>query len=74
MRTERGIPQEELAYRTNLHTTAVGRFERGVREPRLTTILRLARGLEVPPSALMDDLRRPENEESREGSTSATVE
>jgi transcriptional regulator with XRE-family HTH domain len=46
-----------------LHTTAVGRFERGVREPRLTTILRLARGLEVPPSALMDDLRWPENEE-----------
>lgn len=63
IRTERGLPQEELAYRTNLHTTAVGRFERGVREPRLTTILRLARGLEVPPSALMDDLRWPENEE-----------
>ncbi len=63
VRTERGLSQEELAYRTNLHTTAVGRFERGVREPRLTTILRLARGLGVPPGALLDDLRWPENEE-----------
>jgi DNA-binding XRE family transcriptional regulator len=63
VRMERGLTQEELAYRTNLHTTAVGRFERGVREPRLTTILRLARGLEVLPSALLDDLRWPETGE-----------
>ncbi len=61
VRTERGLSQEELAQRTNLHTTVIGRFERGAREPRLTTILRLARGLEVPSSVLMDELRRPEN-------------
>jgi DNA-binding XRE family transcriptional regulator len=61
VRTECGISQDVLARRTDLHTTAIGRFERGAREPRLTTILRLARGLEVPPSALMDELRWPEN-------------
>lgn len=63
VRTERGLSQEALARRTDLHTTAIRRFERGAREPRLTTILRLARGLEVPPSSLMDELRWPENVE-----------
>jgi ribosome-binding protein aMBF1 (putative translation factor) len=61
VRTERGLSQEELAQRTNLHTTVIGRFERGAREPRLTTILRLARGLEVPSSVLMENLRRAED-------------
>jgi DNA-binding XRE family transcriptional regulator len=61
VRTERGLSQDVLARRTDLHTTAIARFERGAREPRLTTILRLARGLEVPPSALMDELRWPES-------------
>ena len=59
----RGLSQDELARRTELHPTAIGRFERGAREPRLTTILRLAHGLEVPPSALMEDPHRPENAE-----------
>lgn len=63
VRTECGLSQDVLARRTDLHTTAIARFERGAREPRLTTILRLARGLEVPPSALMDDLRWPEHAE-----------
>jgi ribosome-binding protein aMBF1 (putative translation factor) len=63
VRTERGLSQEELAQRTNLHTTVIGRFERGAREPRLTTILRLARGLEVASSVLMDELRWPESTE-----------
>jgi DNA-binding XRE family transcriptional regulator len=63
VRTERGLSQDVLARRTDLHTTAIARFERGAREPRLTTILRLARGLEVPPSALMDELRWPESTE-----------
>ncbi|MFI5005223.1 MAG: helix-turn-helix domain-containing protein [Solirubrobacterales bacterium] len=61
VRTERGLSQDELAHRTNLHPTAIGRFERGAREPRLTTILRLARGLKVPCGVLMDELRWPEN-------------
>jgi transcriptional regulator with XRE-family HTH domain len=61
VRTERGLSQDELAHRTDLHPTAIARFERGAREPRLTTILRLARGLEVPSSALMDELPWPES-------------
>jgi transcriptional regulator with XRE-family HTH domain len=61
LRSECGLSQDDLADRTDVHPTAIGRFERGAREPRLTTILRIARGLEVPPSALMDELAWPEN-------------
>jgi transcriptional regulator with XRE-family HTH domain len=57
LRYERRVSQDELARATDVHPTAIGRLERGSREPRLTTILRLARGLEVEPGRLLDDLR-----------------
>jgi transcriptional regulator with XRE-family HTH domain len=56
VRRDQGMSQEDLARRTDLHTTAISRMERGAREPRITTVLRLAEGLGVPPSALMDAL------------------
>jgi transcriptional regulator with XRE-family HTH domain len=37
-----------------VHPTAIGRIERGGREPRLTTILRLASALDVEPGVLLD--------------------
>ncbi|HUA74136.1 MAG TPA: helix-turn-helix transcriptional regulator [Solirubrobacteraceae bacterium] len=58
LRAERGVSQDDLADATDVHPTAIGRLERGAREPRLTTILRLARGLDVEPGRLLDDLRR----------------
>jgi transcriptional regulator with XRE-family HTH domain len=48
-----GFSQEELAERCQLHATEISRLERGVREPRLSTIVRLARGLKIPPTELM---------------------
>jgi transcriptional regulator with XRE-family HTH domain len=51
-----GLSQEQLARRTGLHTTVISRFERGGREPRLKSILRLAEGLGVPPGSLLDTL------------------
>jgi transcriptional regulator with XRE-family HTH domain len=56
LRKERGVSQEDFALRTGLHATAVGRLERGARDPRLATILRLAEGLGIPPGALLDTL------------------
>jgi transcriptional regulator with XRE-family HTH domain len=47
-----GISQEELARRTSLHRTAVGLIERGWREPRLGTIVKLVGGLEEPLGSL----------------------
>jgi transcriptional regulator with XRE-family HTH domain len=56
LRAREGVSQDGLARETDVHPTAIGRFERGDREPRLTTILRLARGLGVAPGELVDDL------------------
>ncbi len=55
VRRERGISQDQLALRTGIHPTAIGRLERGAREPRLSTILRVARGLDVQPGMLLDE-------------------
>jgi transcriptional regulator with XRE-family HTH domain len=57
LRAERSISQDDLARETDVHPTAIGRLERGSREPRLTTILRIARGLDVEPGRLLDDLK-----------------
>jgi transcriptional regulator with XRE-family HTH domain len=57
LRAEHGLSQDDLADKTDVHPTAIGRLERGSREPRLTTILRIARGLDVSPGALLDELR-----------------
>lgn len=56
VRTQLGTSQHDLARRAGMRDTEVGRYERGSREPRLTAILRLARGLGVPPGVLLDPL------------------
>jgi transcriptional regulator with XRE-family HTH domain len=56
LRARVGVSQDDLARATNVHPTAIGRIERGAREPRLTTILRLADGLGVTPGELVDPL------------------
>jgi transcriptional regulator with XRE-family HTH domain len=47
LRRELGQSQEELADRAGLHRTYVSGVERGIRNPTLTVIERLARGLGV---------------------------
>jgi transcriptional regulator with XRE-family HTH domain len=56
LRAEHRVSQDRLALATGIHPTAIGRFERGDREPRLRSILRLAEGLGVKPGRLLDDL------------------
>jgi transcriptional regulator with XRE-family HTH domain len=51
-RVRLGISQEDLAGRTSLHRTEVGMIERGRRQPRLGTIIKLAGALEVMPESL----------------------
>ena len=52
-RLARGWTQEDLSHATGLATVQVSRVERGVREVRLTTILRLVDALGVPPDELL---------------------
>ena len=56
-RDEAGLSQEELSERSGLHSTEISRLERGVREPRLGTIVRLARGLGLAPADLLTGVR-----------------
>jgi len=50
------LSQEQLAHRSGFHPTEISRLERGVREPRLSTIVRLARALELRPAQLLDGI------------------
>lgn len=52
-----GISQEALGYRCDLHRTEISLLERAGRDPRLATIVRLAHGLEVSPSDLLNGIR-----------------
>jgi transcriptional regulator with XRE-family HTH domain len=45
-----------LASASGLHRTEISLLERGVRDVRLSTIVRLARGLGIPPAELLADL------------------
>jgi len=58
LRHREGMSQDMLARETDIHPTSIGRLERGDREPKLTTILRLADGLGVEPGELVNGLRR----------------
>ena len=51
-----GFSQEELALRTSLHRSAISKLERGGREPRLATIVKVANVLSVPLDELLDGI------------------
>lgn len=55
-RLARGWTQEDLSRESGLATVQVSRIERGVREVRLTTVLRLIAALDVAPDHLLRDL------------------
>lgn len=55
-RLARGWTQEDLAGHTGLAVVQVSRVERGKREVRITTLIRLIGALEVPPAELLDGL------------------
>ena len=46
------ISQEELGFRCDLHRTEISLLERGGREPRLGTTVKLCSALGVPPEEL----------------------
>jgi transcriptional regulator with XRE-family HTH domain len=52
-RKKAGIGQEKLAWAAGIHRTAVGMLESGRRVPRLTTVLQLAKELDVEPAELL---------------------
>jgi transcriptional regulator with XRE-family HTH domain len=57
LRLAADLSQEALGHACDLHPTEISRLERAVREPRLSTIVRLARALDVPPAELLRNIR-----------------
>lgn len=51
------ISQEELGFRCDLHRTEISLLERGGREPRLGTIIKLSGSLDVTPEELCTGIR-----------------
>lgn len=53
-RKAKGISQEELGFRCDLHRTEISLLERGGREPRLGTIVKLSGSLDTTPEQLCE--------------------
>ncbi len=54
LRQARGLSQEALAFECGVHRTYVSGVERGVRNPTVTVLKRIADALKVSPSALLE--------------------
>jgi transcriptional regulator with XRE-family HTH domain len=59
LRDQKGISQEELAHRAGLSRTGMGFLETGKRWPRLDTLMKVARGLNVTVDELLKGLHKP---------------
>ena len=57
-RRERSFSQEELAEKCDLDRTYVSMLERGIHQPSLTVLLKLARALNVPATEMVDYVRQ----------------
>jgi transcriptional regulator with XRE-family HTH domain len=56
MRLAKKLSQSQVAERSGIHNTEISRIERGLRDPRLMTVVRLARALGIKPGALLEGI------------------
>jgi transcriptional regulator with XRE-family HTH domain len=56
-RVRLGLSQEALGLASGLHRTEISLLERAARDPRLTTIVRLARALQIKPAELLSRIQ-----------------
>ena len=52
-RRRAGLSQEEVGWLASLHRTEIGLLERGLRVPRVSTLVKLANALSIPPADLL---------------------
>lgn len=62
IREAAGLTQEEVGDRCGMDLSAISRLERGERNPRLTTMLRLADALDVEPAVFVQGMRWDESD------------
>lgn len=58
LRKAAGISQEELAHQAGFDRTYIGRLERAICEPTLSTIQALAKTLKIRPSEMLARMER----------------
>lgn len=61
LRQAKGLAQEKFALEAELDRTYVSGIERGVRNPTIVVIQRLADALDVPAGELFSDLMGPDS-------------
>ena len=53
LRKRRGLSQEELSFECELHRTYISGVERGIRNPTVAVLAKIAAGLGVTPDELL---------------------
>lgn len=54
LRRQKKLTQAQVAERSGIHFTEISRIENGLRDLRLSTLVRLARALNVKPGRLLE--------------------
>ncbi|MEZ5901215.1 MAG: helix-turn-helix transcriptional regulator [Hyphomicrobiaceae bacterium] len=57
LREEQGFSQESFADHCGLHRTYISGIERGVRNPTVVILDRIAKALKVPPGQLLEEVK-----------------
>lgn len=68
IRTNRHLSQEELAFQCNMQASHIGQIERGQKNPTLDTLQKIANGLDIPLTELLNFNTEPNLE-----NTNATI-
>ncbi|MBI3947149.1 MAG: helix-turn-helix transcriptional regulator [Armatimonadetes bacterium] len=66
-REQRGLTQEELAFRCNIHRTYVSQLERGLKSPTLRLLWGICACLDVAPSRFVASVESGDREGSSRG-------
>ena len=57
LRQEKGLSQEELAFESGLHRTYISHLERGSRNITVSGLFKVAQGLGVHPSKILETIK-----------------